>query len=384
MTSASSAAGVFGDGPMRSIAGGADDVVDAAHRAPPPPRAAPRPPRSRARRGRATSRRPRPCAPRRDASSAIARPIPLVPPTTSSRIALERRARPRAPRSGTMTFIWSIRSAITMSIRVVILMLISSPATATIRAPGTCRRTRLQSSVADRSPAPRGRGVGAREDAEPERLGRLAASVAAPLGDLDDVLALDDDEGVGARDDGVGRRRRGRTGSARSSAGSRRAARSGRTASWTTTTSSSAPSSAASPLRVLSFRVAPPGDHADGHLERGRVHQLARLVDPARVRRPRPRGRRRRAERRAGCAAGSGRRRVGRTASAARRRTGCRRRRRGRSRGSAHRETTSAPPAGTRRRSGSRRPGTHRYHRFPAWSRSCPSAEPPPASRTSS
>ncbi len=51
-----------------------------------------------------------------------------------------------------------------MSIRVVILTFTSSPATATIRAPGTCRRTRLQSSVADRSPARGGRLVGAGED----------------------------------------------------------------------------------------------------------------------------------------------------------------------------------------------------------------------------
>ena len=40
-----------------------------------------------------------------------------------------------------------------MSIGVVIFMLISSPATASIRASGTYRSTRLQSSVAERSPA---------------------------------------------------------------------------------------------------------------------------------------------------------------------------------------------------------------------------------------
>ena len=39
---------------------------------------------------------------------------------------------------------------------------------------------------------------------------------------------------------------------------------SGRTASWTTTTSSSAPSSAARPLRVLSLRVAPPATTVTG------------------------------------------------------------------------------------------------------------------------
>ena len=182
-----------------------------------------------------------------------------------------------------MTFIWSIRSAMTMSIRVVILTFTSSPATATIRAPGTCRRTRLQSSVADRSPAARGRRVRAREHAEPEGLRRLAAPVPAPLRDLDDLVALDDDQRVRARDHGVGRRPPGpdRIGSIErwmTSSGT-----SGRTASWTTTTSSSAAVERRQAVAGALVAGRAAGDDRHRHVERRRLDQLAGLVDPAGV-----------------------------------------------------------------------------------------------------
>ncbi len=269
----------------------------------------------------------------------------------------------------------------TMSIRVVILTFTSSPATATIRAPGTCRSTRLQSSVADRSPA-RVADAYARASTPsrkvcgvwPRRY-RLRSGISTTWSSstMTSVSALGITVSVpSARPDRIGSIERWMT-----SRGTR-----GRTASWTTTTSSSAPSSAARPLRVLSLRVAPPattitGTSSDAASTSSRVSSIqpgwetttTRSTDEA------PSARRVRS-------------RIGSPAS----RTNCF--------GISPPNRLPSPPARTiawictrrdyvrapagtgRRHPG--QPGTRGYHRFPAWSSIRRSAGLPPASPTSS
>ena len=114
------------------------------------------------------------------ASSAIAAPMPFVPPTTSIAGARQRsRLGGAARRVGSSVRIWSIRSAMTMSIRVVILRLTSSPATATIRAPGHVAQDEAAVVGGGQVAGGRRRRVRPGEHAGPERLGRLAAAVAA-------------------------------------------------------------------------------------------------------------------------------------------------------------------------------------------------------------
>ena len=140
-------------------------------------------------------------APSRTASSAIARPIPFVPPTTRMR------ARSRPPMAGTSAGesvrIWSIRSAMTRSIRVVILRFTSSPGDS--QDPGARDVSEDQAAVVRRGQVAGGRRrlVGLRQDGHAEDLWRLAAPVAAAVGDLDHLAVFDDDEGVRAGDDGV-------------------------------------------------------------------------------------------------------------------------------------------------------------------------------------
>ena len=64
-----------------------------------------------------------------------------------------------------------------------------------------------QAAVVGRGEIARGRGRGIRlgEDALAEDLRGLTAPIAGPVGDLDDPIAVDDDERVGARDDRVRR-----------------------------------------------------------------------------------------------------------------------------------------------------------------------------------
>ena len=196
---------------------------------------------------------------------------------------------------------------------------------------------------------PRRRLVRARQHPSAERLGRLAAAVAAPLGDLDDRVVLDDTSvsalGItvsvaSARPDRIGSIDRWMTSSGTS----------GRTASWTTTMSSSSPRPArarpAACSRCGSRRRPPPSPAR----QRGRLDELAGLRRSSRVRDDDHAVDPRAAQRRAASAAGSGRRRGGRTASASRRRSGCRRHPRGRSRGSACRLDYVRAPAGTGRR----------------------------------
>ena len=151
MTSARSAAAELHGLADAQDTGGADDVVEAAEAGGRGGDVAPRRPDSRARRDRSDVRRPR--RPRH--------PRPPAPRSPGRSRSCRRRRRPAAPRRERVGFgsaaadrvrIWIMRSARTMSVRVVILRFTSSPGTATMRAPGTWRRTRLQSSVALRSP----------------------------------------------------------------------------------------------------------------------------------------------------------------------------------------------------------------------------------------
>jgi len=151
----------------------------------------------------------------------------------------------------------------TRSMRVVILTFTSSPATATIRAPGTWRSTRLQSSVADRSPARAAASYARARTALRNDCGvwprryreRSGISTTSSPSTMTRVSALGITVSVeSARPDRIGSTERWMTSSGTS----------GRTASWTRTTSSSAASSASSPARVLSLRVAPPATTVTG------------------------------------------------------------------------------------------------------------------------
>ena len=212
--------------------------------------------------------------------------------------------------------------------RVVILRFISSPATADdARARDVAQDEaavvgRVQ--VAGRG----GRLVRPGEDLRPGTPGASGPAGSGPVGDLDDPVALDDDERVGARDDGVGRSRRRRRRSARSSAGSTSTGTSGRTASWTTTMSSGSASELPEPVRsVLSLRVAPPATTAVG------TAVATASTSDLRSRPASPGGRRRRAWSMPAWATARrllrqdhARRRAARTAWGAPRRTGCRHR----------------------------------------------------------
>ena len=147
--------------------------------------------------------------------------------------------------------------------RVVILRFTSSPGTATIRAVGTWRRTRLQSSVARISPAASARAYArasmpTRNDwgVWPRRnRARSGISVTRSPSTITRVSALGMTVSVpSARPDRMGsiERRTTSTGT------------SGRTASWIRTTSSSSAASAARPLRVLRLRVSPPATISTG------------------------------------------------------------------------------------------------------------------------
>ena len=286
-----------------------------------PPRAGgARRPRDRGRRGPATTPATSAVAPWRPASSAMARPMPLVPPTTSIR-APARVVAGVGSGPATRTAICSIRSAITMSIRVVIFEV--DLVAGNGQHPGPRHVAEHEAAVVRGAQVARrlGGGVGPREDADAERLGRLASPVAVAVRDLDDVLAIHDDQRVGARDDRVGgvgaarddrldraldhlqgherphrivdqrrcrrprrRGRRGRCGCSR--CGSRRRRR-------------RSPGSPAAARRRRAARL----------LQPARVRDDDQLVDPA----PRMPG---------GCAAGSARRPGARTVWASRRRTG--------------------------------------------------------------
>ncbi len=219
---------------------------------------------------------------------------------------------------------------------------------------------------------PRSGGVGAREDAEPERLGRLAAPVAAPLGDLDDLVVLDDHEGVRARDDRVGPVRAARQDRLdRALDHVERHQRPDRVVDDHHVVIG--PVEGGQPVAGALVAGRAAGDHDHRHLERRRLHELARLVDPARVRHDHDPVHGGRAE-------GPKRAQEDRVAGES---------------DELLRHLATEPVAVTAgeddrvdlhterlRQRRHRRP--RRYHRYPAWSRSPSSAGPPPASRTSS
>ena len=263
------------------------------------------------RRGRARRAASRPRRRARDARRSRGRRGPIERPSTSTRApasaasrdgladarSSRRRRASRAPTRcavgrgsagssvGTTVRIWSIRSARTRSIRVVILRLTSSPATASDpRARDVAQDEAAVVGGGQVAGGRRGR-VGLRRGRRPGRPAASGRAGSAPVGDLDDAVALDDDERVGARDDGVGG-----VGAARRDRLDRpahdldRHQRPDRVVDEHDVVVVGR-RGCASPLRVLSLRVAPPATTVRRHRQRHAGRRApACLVDPVGVR----------------------------------------------------------------------------------------------------